>query len=84
MKNKKGFTVIELIITLALLLIVLAIGYQLIFYAQSSYDRTSNYWERHNKVITLSTYIEETIDNANYLEFRVTFSFDSSLAEFEN
>ncbi len=68
MKRNRGFTVVELIITLALLLIVLAIGYQLIYYAQSNYNRTSNYWERQNKVISLSTYIEETIDNANYLE----------------
>lgn len=88
MKNNKGFTVVELIITLALLLVVLAIGYQLIYYAQSNYDRTSNYWERQNKVIALSTYIEETIDNANYMEVisSVSESYDPSMIsnEFES
>lgn len=78
MKNKKGFTVVELIITLALLVIVLAIGYQLINYAHSNYDRTSNYWERQNKVISLSTYIESAIDNANYLMILTELTDDYS------
>lgn len=68
MKNEKGFSLVELIIAIALFAIVLSLGYQLFNYAQSNYVRTTNYWERQNKVIYLSRYIESTIDNADYME----------------
>lgn len=39
-KNKKGFTIVELLVALALLAIILSSVYTLYFYVQSSFNRT--------------------------------------------
>jgi len=67
MKNQKGFTVIELLIAVALLLVALGLGYQLLFYAQDNFERSEYQWERQNEVIALSSYMADVVDKSIYI-----------------
>jgi len=68
LKNQKGFTVIELILAITLFLIVLGLGYQLLFYTQTSFARSEHQWQRQAQVIALSEYIADVVDKAIYVE----------------
>lgn len=67
-KNSKGFTVIELMITLAILLIVLTLSYQTFYYIYKSYDKNEESWIVQQDVRTVSDWIDKNIQTAYIVE----------------
>jgi prepilin-type N-terminal cleavage/methylation domain-containing protein len=59
--NKKGITLIELLIVIALLLIVLGIGYTLYFYAHNSFTNYEQRWIVQNEVRGVSRYLKNQV-----------------------
>jgi len=74
LKNQKGFTVIELILAITLFLIVLGLGYQLLFYTQTNFTRSEHQWQRQAQAIALSEYIADIVDKAIYVEITSDYS----------
>ncbi|MBN2558747.1 MAG: prepilin-type N-terminal cleavage/methylation domain-containing protein [Clostridia bacterium] len=68
MNSKKGFSVVELIVALALLLIALGLGYNLLFFARSSFDRSEERWMEQNEVVAVSNAIYDSLNEAYYVE----------------
>ncbi len=60
-KNQKGITLVELMIVLALLGIVLAVGYNLLFYFQRGFDRINRDSQVTQEVNIFMMYIEREV-----------------------
>lgn len=66
--NKRGFTVVELLAALVILLIVVTLGYQGFAYFYSSYDRNEENWIVQQDVRTVSDWIDKNAQTAYILE----------------
>ncbi len=63
-----GFSIVELLLAIALLLIALGLGYNLLFFARSSFERAEERWMEQNQVVAVSNIIYDAINEAYYLE----------------
>jgi len=66
--HRKGFTIVELIIVLALLGIVLGVGYNLFFYGENTFRTGSSKYQLQSDVRLVSDFISEEIRNAVELD----------------
>ncbi|MDD4774714.1 MAG: prepilin-type N-terminal cleavage/methylation domain-containing protein [Eubacteriales bacterium] len=66
--NNKGFTVVELLSALVILLIVVTLGYQTFAYVYSSYDRNEESWIVQQDVRKVSDWIDKNAQTAYILE----------------
>lgn len=67
-KNNKGFTLVELLITLVILLSVLTLGYQTFYYIYKSYDKNEESWIVQQDVRMVSDWIDKNMQTAYILE----------------
>lgn len=68
MKEKKGFTLAELIVFLALLGVVLAIGYRLFFLGQNTFTRGSDRFELQSEMRSAGDFLLDELRNAVEVE----------------
>jgi prepilin-type N-terminal cleavage/methylation domain-containing protein len=67
LKNSKGFSVVELLLALALLLIALGLGYNLLFFARRSFERSEERWMEQNEVVAITNIIYDALNEAYYV-----------------
>lgn len=68
LKNKKGITLVELLIALVILLIVLTLGYTTFHFLYTSYDKSEENWIVSQDVRTVSEWIDKNMQTAYILE----------------
>lgn len=66
--NNRGFSIVELLLALALLLIALGLGYNLLFFARNSFERSEERWMEQNEVVAVSNIIYDSLNEAYYIE----------------
>ncbi len=59
--NKRGYTLVELLVVITLILTVLGIGYSLYFYAQKSFSIYEERWITQNETRYVSRFLEEEL-----------------------
>jgi len=68
MKGKKGFTAAELIVFLALLGVMLAIGYRLLFFAQNTFARGGDRFQLQSEMRSAGDFLLDELRNAVEVE----------------
>ena len=68
LKNSSGFSIVELLLALALLLIALGLGYNLLFFARNSFERSEERWMEQNEVVSVSSIFYDALNEAYYVE----------------
>jgi prepilin-type N-terminal cleavage/methylation domain-containing protein len=68
LKNNKGFTLVELMITLAILLIILTLCFQTFNYIYKSYDKSEEDWIIQQDVRKITDWIDRNIQTAYVLD----------------
>jgi prepilin-type N-terminal cleavage/methylation domain-containing protein len=63
-KNKKGFTIVELLVTATLLVLVLTVGYQFFNYLYNSYQMSEKQWIEEQYVHRTATVIAQVAGTA--------------------
>lgn len=80
-KKENGFTVMELLIALAILLIVLGLGFNLYFYTQKSFQDGEQRWIQQREVKKVADYISSFVKNSYFIDIigdiDETYSFDN-------
>lgn len=66
-KNSAGFSIVELLLALALLLIALGLGYNLLFFARNSFERSEERWMEQNEVVAISNIIYDALNESYYI-----------------
>ena len=67
LRNSKGFSIVEMILALVLLLIALGLGYNLLFFARSSFERSEERWMEQNEVVAISNVMYDSLNEAYYI-----------------
>lgn len=67
LKDKGGFSIVELMLALALLLIALGLGYNLLFFARNSFERSEERWMEQNEVVSVSNVIYDALNESYYV-----------------
>ena len=67
LKNSVGFSVVELLLALALLLIAIGLGYNLMFFARNSFDRSEERWMEQNEVVSVSGIVYDALNESYYV-----------------
>lgn len=79
-KKENGFTLMEFLIVLALLLVVLGLGYNLFFYTQKSFQDAEQRWIQQRDAKRVSDYISSIVKNSYYVDIigdiDQTYTFD--------
>ena len=78
--GRDGFTLIELLIVIALMSLVLGLGYSLYFYAQKSFSNYETRWIVQNEARAISRYLEDQLETVYKVEIlqNAPVSFDNS------
>lgn len=66
--SRRGFTLLELLIALVVLLLVLTLGFQLFFYVFGSYGKSEEDWIVQRDVRTVSDRLDKELQTAYILE----------------
>jgi len=67
LKNSSGFSIVELLLALSLLLIALGLGYNLLFFARNSFERSEERWMEQNEVVAVNNIIYDALNEAYYI-----------------
>lgn len=74
--NQLGLTLIEILTSVAILTLVVALGYSIIFFTYDSFDRSERSSEVRQNVRLITNYITQELRNATHVEIFSAESFD--------
>lgn len=72
MKNNKGFTLVELILTVALLGVVVTLASSMLFFGNRTFTNTNNQRELQSDMRLVTNFIEREVQNASNLQILET------------